>query len=228
MGFPCWLCLDQLEAHHGTLRWTVTELASRFNLGDKAGPLLSGLLGLIADNDKGGLTGFLDRLRRGGLSDQVASWVGSGTNANVEPGQLEPALGRDTVERVSASAGVPASTGGSALAFALPKIVDLLTGQADIPAESRDIIDQSAKAIQGAPEGSVLQVSGHTDNRGSAAGNQAPSARRAAAVRDYLVQRGVEPSALTAKGFGAGQPAADNGTEAGRFKNRRIEFTVVK
>ncbi len=83
---------------------------------------------MITDSDKGGLTGFLDRLRSGGLSDQVASWVGSGTNANVEPGQLEQALGRDTVERVSASAGVPASTGGWALAFALPKIVDLLTG----------------------------------------------------------------------------------------------------
>ncbi|MEP6687939.1 MAG: YidB family protein [Gemmatimonadales bacterium] len=62
-----------------------TELSSRFGLGDKAGPLLSALLSLITDSDKGGLAGFLDRLRRGGLGDQVASWVGTGTNATVAP-----------------------------------------------------------------------------------------------------------------------------------------------
>ncbi len=107
-------------------------------------------------------------------------------------------------------------------------IINFASGKAEIPAESRDILDQSAKAIAGAPAGTVLQVGGHTDNTGNAAGNQALSARRATAVREYLVQHGVAPGSLTAKGFGAGSPVADNGTEAGRFKNRRIEFTVAQ
>ncbi len=97
-----------------------------------------------------------------------------------------------------------------------------------MPAESREILDQSAKAIAGAPAGTVLEVGGHTDNTGQPAANEALSARRAAAVREYLIRQGVSPGRLRAKGHGAEQPVADNATEAGRFHNRRIEFTAVK
>jgi outer membrane protein OmpA-like peptidoglycan-associated protein len=57
--------------------------------------------------------------------------------------------------------------------------------------------------------------------------NQKLSAGRAAAVRAYLVQKGVTPDRLEAAGFGASRPIADNALAAGREENRRVEFVVV-
>lgn len=72
----------------------------------------------------------------------------------------------------------------------------------------------------------MLDVSGHTDNTGNAARNQALSESRAAAVKAYLVSKGVEESRITAAGFGQDKPVADNKTEAGRKLNRRVELKV--
>ena len=130
---------------------------------------------------------------------------------------------------LAALAGLPPGYSAAQLVEALNlNIINFASGKADIPAESREILDQSAKAIAGAPAGTILEIGGHTDNSGSAAANEALSARRAAAVRDYLLRQGVAPGTLTAKGYGAGKAVADNATEDGRFQNRRIEFSVVK
>ena len=67
-----------------------------------------------------------------------------------------------------------------------------------------------------------------TDNTGNASANQKLSQARADAVARQLVDDGVGKDVLTAKGYGQDKPVADNGTEEGRAKNRRIEFTVVK
>jgi len=69
-----------------------------------------------------------------------------------------------------------------------------------------------------------LRVEGHTDNQGNAAANQALSEKRAQAVMGWLVANGVDSSRLSAKGFGQSKPLADNGTEDGRAKNRRVEL----
>jgi outer membrane protein OmpA-like peptidoglycan-associated protein/tetratricopeptide (TPR) repeat protein len=73
-----------------------------------------------------------------------------------------------------------------------------------------------------------VEISGHTDNSGTAAHNASLSQKRAQSVYDYLVSHGVEASRLFAKGYGADQPIADNSTEDGRQKNRRIEFKVIR
>ncbi len=73
----------------------------------------------------------------------------------------------------------------------------------------------------------VLQIEGHTDNAGSPEMNADLSRRRANAVRDALVQRGVAPDRISADGYGATRPIADNSDEAGRARNRRIEVRVV-
>lgn len=73
-----------------------------------------------------------------------------------------------------------------------------------------------------------LNVGGHTDSTGNAAANKALSQRRAQAVVDYLVSKGVDASKLVAQGHGSENPVADNKTEEGRFKNRRIEFSVAQ
>ena len=72
-----------------------------------------------------------------------------------------------------------------------------------------------------------LSIEGHTDNSGTQAHNQALSAARAASVRDALVALGIDASRLSSKGFGQDKPVADNGGEAGRAQNRRVELVKV-
>lgn len=70
------------------------------------------------------------------------------------------------------------------------------------------------------------EIAGYTDNTGDAAANKQLSEVRAAAIREYLVKAGVQAESLTAVGYGQENPVADNSTEEGRTKNRRIEFNA--
>lgn len=73
-----------------------------------------------------------------------------------------------------------------------------------------------------------IEISGHTDNIGSAKANELLSLRRAEAVKNYLVSRGVAVDRLTPVGYGFTRPISDNGTEDGRARNRRIEFLRIR
>jgi TonB family protein len=73
---------------------------------------------------------------------------------------------------------------------------------------------------------SNVEVEGHTDNVGNAESNKKLSEQRAKAVMDYLISRGVEASRLKSVGYGLVKPVADNSTEEGRAKNRRVELVI--
>lgn len=73
-----------------------------------------------------------------------------------------------------------------------------------------------------------IEISGHTDNKGSASYNQGLSERRAKSVVDYLVARGISLDRLTFVGYGLTQPIATNDTEEGRALNRRTEFKIIE
>ena len=75
--------------------------------------------------------------------------------------------------------------------------------------------------------GVLLRIDGHTDSRGSEAYNQQLSERRARAVRDYLVSKGVPAERLSVRGFGETKPIAPNDTPENLRRNRRTELTVV-
>lgn len=74
----------------------------------------------------------------------------------------------------------------------------------------------------------TIQISGHTDNVGSDGYNEKLSEARAKSVVDYLKDEKIDPSRLSYKGYGSARPIASNATDAGRAKNRRVEFTVIE
>jgi OOP family OmpA-OmpF porin len=89
------------------------------------------------------------------------------------------------------------------------------------------VILNEAAALLNKHERVVVEVAGHTDSTGSDAYNQGLSERRANAVRDYLVEKGVRASRLSAKGYGESMPVASNDTKEGRAENRRVELIVL-
>lgn len=102
------------------------------------------------------------------------------------------------------------------------------TGSSRISAASQDILGKAAEALKKAPEGTRVEIGGHTDNTGNAAANLKLSEARATAVRARLVELGVSDAILTAKGYGDTKPVADNGTDDGRARNRRMEFSLAQ
>ena len=71
-----------------------------------------------------------------------------------------------------------------------------------------------------------FEIGGHTDNVGSETDNLKLSQQRADAVRNYLLKKGIPSGRISAKGYGASKPVADNNTDAGRQQNRRTEVAV--
>lgn len=104
--------------------------------------------------------------------------------------------------------------------------VNFNNDSAEIRADARPILDEAVAAFKRYPQLKV-EVAGHTDSRASAAYNLDLSQRRAQAVVDYFVQRGIDAGRLSAKGYGKSQPIADNTTADGRAANRRVELRLL-
>ncbi len=105
------------------------------------------------------------------------------------------------------------------------QIINFATDSSEIPAENQEILDLAAAKLSALPE-ATLKIIGHTDNQASHEYNQQLSEKRATAVRDYLVSKGVPAERLSVQGASYDHPVASNATEQGRFQNRRIEFTL--
>jgi outer membrane protein OmpA-like peptidoglycan-associated protein/tetratricopeptide (TPR) repeat protein len=99
------------------------------------------------------------------------------------------------------------------------------TGKSTLRAESNAELDRLVKLLKDVP-GLKIEISGHTDNTGSATLNETLSQARAEAVVTYLTSKGIQGSRLTAKGYGASKPVASNNNEDGRQQNRRTEFEI--
>jgi outer membrane protein OmpA-like peptidoglycan-associated protein len=97
------------------------------------------------------------------------------------------------------------------------------TGKATMRAESKPIMAQIVEMLKGNP-GLMVSVEGHTDNVGSPASNKTLSDQRAKTVVVAIVAEGIDAKRLSALGHGQDKPVADNKTEEGRAKNRRVEL----
>ncbi len=88
------------------------------------------------------------------------------------------------------------------------------------------VLDEAVEILKKHADKKV-EIQGHTDSIGTDAYNEKLGMRRATAVKNYLVDKGVNGDNLTTVSFGESNPVADNGTKEGRAMNRRVEFKVM-
>ena len=100
------------------------------------------------------------------------------------------------------------------------------TGQVELIDDNYPELDRLVELLEKNPK-LEIQINGHTDATGNEATNLKLSEARAKAVFDYLLEKGIS-NEIDFKGYGSQSPIADNKTEEGRRKNRRVEFVVVK
>ncbi|OZI38436.1 hypothetical protein CAL29_09025 [Bordetella genomosp. 10] len=98
--------------------------------------------------------------------------------------------------------------------------------KATLKPEGRQLLDQVATQARSIDLETIIAV-GHTDSIGTVAYNQKLSERRAAAVKSYLVSKGIDPNRIYTEGKGKSQPVATNKTKEGRAQNRRVEIEIV-
>jgi outer membrane protein OmpA-like peptidoglycan-associated protein len=100
--------------------------------------------------------------------------------------------------------------------------------KATIKTESHDLLNEIVSVIKDNPHIKKIAIEGHASSDGNKAFNKKLSDDRSKSVRQYLIEHGIEEDRLTAKGYGDEKPIADNETEEGREKNRRVEFNIVE
>jgi uncharacterized protein YidB (DUF937 family)/outer membrane protein OmpA-like peptidoglycan-associated protein len=114
----------------------IREAASKFGLGDKAGPLVQMLLAYMTNSSTGGLTGFMDKFKGAGLGELASSWLGGGGNAQaISTSQVESLFGGSggLLGMVTSKLGIGGSAASSALSFLLPAVIGKLTPGGSIP-----------------------------------------------------------------------------------------------
>lgn len=105
------------------------------------------------------------------------------------------------------------------------QVINFELDKAFIPEVNKPLLDRAVQIMEQVPD-MELMIIGHTDKLASDSYNMELSRERAESVKEYMVSQGADPSKLSTKGLGETDPIADNSTPQGRFRNRRIEFTV--
>jgi outer membrane protein OmpA-like peptidoglycan-associated protein/uncharacterized protein YidB (DUF937 family) len=121
------------EDNMATFDTLIDDLATRFGVGANARSLVREILAMISGSP-GSLGGFLDKLKSAGLRSEVASWLGRPDAAPIAAGQVERALGATALSGIASRVGLAQGVASTALGYALPKIVGLLTPGGAVPA----------------------------------------------------------------------------------------------
>jgi OOP family OmpA-OmpF porin len=178
---------------------------------------------------------------------QCATLIWSSANASnvsidqgvgkVDPNGTKPVCPRSTTQFTITAAGEGGSQKASTAVGVTAMVAKLMVfqeaalfefGKADLKPEGKEMIkDYRALAKDELSRADRVMITGFTDNVGGADYNSTLSLQRAEAVRAYLVSLGADAAKLQVSGAGETKPIADNGTEEGRAKNRRVEVQVL-
>ena len=192
--------------------------------------LLSGCANMTDAQRSAAIGGGLGALAGAALGDSKgAAAVGAGVGAlggyiwSTQMAQKKAAM-----EQATAGTGVAVTqTADNQLKLNIPSDISFDTGQYAIKPNLRPILDQFAQGLSGQPN-TEIRIIGHTDITGADTINNPLSVNRAASARDYLVGRGVDSRRIQIDGRGSREPIADNSSESGRARNRRIEIFLAE
>lgn len=161
-----------------------------------------------------------------GVTDDLDKCPNTAAGARVDATGCELDSDHDgVVDRLDKCPNTPAGTKVDAVGCGITMRLEVNfdTNSAHIKPESDTELDNFVQFMKDVPTARGT-LEGHTDSVGSDAYNLKLSQRRADAVKEYVVGKGVDGSRIAAKGYGESKPIADNKTEAGRAENRRVQF----
>jgi uncharacterized protein YidB (DUF937 family) len=124
------------------------SVLSRFGGGSQAqsgNMILQVVLSMLQQN--GGLEGVLNKFRQGGLAQQADSWVSAGQNMNISADQLEQVFGSSTISDLASRLGMSPDQAGSTMAEVLPDVINRLTPEGQVPANSNEEIAQGLSML---------------------------------------------------------------------------------
>lgn len=196
----------------------MTETQRNTGLGTLGGAAVGAVLGRATSG--GGSTG------RGTATGAVLGAAAGGVGAYIWSQRMEEQKRR--MQQATQGTGVEVTqTADNRLKLNIPSDISFDTGRADIKPNLRTILDQFAQSLRDNPTTNI-SIIGHTDNTGSDAINNPLSVNRAASTKKYLEERGVNPGRIGVDGRGSHEPIADNNSDAGRARNRRVEIFVAE
>ena len=195
-------CANMNETQQGTAK------------GAGIGAVAGALLGAATGGSKGAATGAV-------LGGAVGAGGGYLWSKKMQDQKV-------AMERATVGTGVAVSqTADNRLKLDIPSDVSFDTGRSAIKSNFAPVLNQFATSLN---QNAITTVTiiGHTDSTGSDSINNPLSVDRADAARDYLVSRGVARTRIATDGRGAREPIADNASQQGRDKNRRVEIYVAE
>jgi outer membrane protein OmpA-like peptidoglycan-associated protein len=192
----------------------MTETQKDTTKGAAIGAGAGAVVGAIAGGGKGAAIGAAVGAAAGGVAGNIWS-----KRMQEQKKQMEEA---------TAGTGVAVTqTPDNRLKLEIPSDISFDVNRADIKPNFRAVLDTFASGLAKNPSATITII-GHTDNSGTDAINNPLSVNRAAAVRDYLVTRGVSSNRFTIEGRGSREPLTPNDTPANKAKNRRVEIFVAE
>ncbi|KFN50699.1 OmpA family protein [Arenimonas composti] len=194
-------------------RYQEPEDVNRTRRGAITGAVAGAVIGLLSGSDA------TERRQRALIGAGVGGLAGGAI------GRYQDNQERELRERMR-DTGVDVVRQGDHITLDIPSGITFGFDSSEVLPAFRGVLDRLAQTL-GQYDQTIIEVAGHTDNVGTEAYNQALSVRRAQAVGDYLVARGVNRERLIITGAGELRPVASNETEAGRAENRRVEITLV-
>lgn len=181
-------------------------------------------IGAAAGAVIGGVSGG-NRTARAGTGAAVGAAIGAGAGYLWSQRMQEQ---KQAMEQATKGTGVAVTqTPDNQLKLEIPSDISFDTGRYDVRPNFAPILDRFAASLRD-HAATTVSIVGHTDSTGSDAINNPLSVNRASSTRDYLASRGVTPNRIGVNGQGSRQPVADNASEMGRAKNRRVEIFVAE
>lgn len=193
--------------------YTGEERTARATTGAAIGAVAGAVIGAATGSDS------RDRRKRALIGAGVGGLAGAAVGNYMD--QQEAALR----ERLAGS-GVSVTRVGDEIILNMPGNVTFGVDSSRLRPDFENVLDSVALVLEEYDK-TLIEIAGHTDSTGAKAHNQDLSEMRAQAVADYLRSVNVNDRRIATAGFGENFPVADNGTEAGRAANRRVELTLV-